>query len=276
LSLCRKIPIMAMHVLDFVCVFGLLGRALCSSDVRLVDASGGLSSVGLLQVRTDTGFGTVCGANAAAADVICRSLGYVAGSVSTAPCGFYGGENMCGADGTPVAMSALKCTGAEWSVEECAWSAPTAACAGHAHDTIVYCTKTARGGGTPQGSLRLIASDGSPSVDGAGRPEVFLDSTWLPVCSSGTSAASAAVICKSMGFSGAKGSSKCTGSGCGSTPPGLSELACTGAEPNPLACPHEAGDDVFCAPSESLIIDCVGDGETQGRPSKEASPQLAM
>lgn len=40
-----------------------------SSDVRLVDAAGGLSNVGLLQVKTDAGFGTVCRASAAAADV---------------------------------------------------------------------------------------------------------------------------------------------------------------------------------------------------------------
>jgi hypothetical protein len=45
-----------------------------SADVRLVDAAGGLSSVGLLQVRTDAGFGSVCGANAASADAICFIL----------------------------------------------------------------------------------------------------------------------------------------------------------------------------------------------------------
>ncbi len=48
----------------------LVVGAHCSTDVRLVDAAGGLSNVGLLQVRTDAGFGTVCGASAAAADAI--------------------------------------------------------------------------------------------------------------------------------------------------------------------------------------------------------------
>ena len=38
------------------------------ADVRLVDEAGGVSSVGLLQVATEAGFGTVCGANTAAAD----------------------------------------------------------------------------------------------------------------------------------------------------------------------------------------------------------------
>ena len=37
--------------------------------MHLIDAAGALSNVGLLQVKTDVGFGSVCGANAAAADV---------------------------------------------------------------------------------------------------------------------------------------------------------------------------------------------------------------
>ena len=74
----------------------------CSPDVRLVDETGSLSSVGLLQVKTDAGFGSVCGANPAAADVICRSMGYDFGSVSSSPCGFYGGADLCGAAGSPV------------------------------------------------------------------------------------------------------------------------------------------------------------------------------
>ena len=83
-------------------LFSVFVCARCSADVRLVDAAGSISNVGLLQVRTDAGFGTVCGANPAAADVVCRALGYSYGSVSTSPCGFYGGANLCGAPGSPV------------------------------------------------------------------------------------------------------------------------------------------------------------------------------
>jgi len=59
---------MARIVLN-LCFFALIASAWSSADVRLVDAAGSLSSVGLLQVNTDAGFGTVCGTNAAAADV---------------------------------------------------------------------------------------------------------------------------------------------------------------------------------------------------------------
>ena len=142
---------------------------------------------------------------------------------------------------------------------------------GHAHDTVVYCTSSATAGAL-QGAVRLITADGSPSVDGEGRPEIFIESSWGPICSSGLSSGAATVICKSMGFSGASGSSKCHGNSCGVTAPVLSELACSGSEAGLLACPHEAGDDVFCAPSESLLVTCAGHGETQGRLAKEAAP----
>jgi len=244
------------------------------ADVRLVDEAGGVSSVGLLQVATEAGFGTVCGANAAAADVICRSMGYAQGSISSSPCRFYGGADLCGAAGSPVAMADLKCSGLEWGVEECSWSVPDEACLSHSQDTIVFCSASGTAG-APQGAVRLLAGDGSPSVNGAGRPEVFVDGAWLPICSAGASNGAASVICKSMGFSGASGSSKCNGKDCGNVAPGIGELACSGSELGPLACPHEAGDDVFCAPSESLVVACAGDGETQGRPAKGSAPQPA-
>ena len=44
----------------------------CAADVRLVDESGSVSNAGLVQVSTEAGFGTICGANAAAADVALR------------------------------------------------------------------------------------------------------------------------------------------------------------------------------------------------------------
>lgn len=258
-----------------VIIFAALSLgAHCSTDVRLVDEAGGLANVGLLQVATEAGFGTVCGANAAAADVICRSMGYGHGSISSSPCRFYGGADLCGAAGSPVAMADLKCSGLEWGVEECSWSMPDDACLSHSQDTIVFCA-TSQTASAPQGAVRLLAGDGSPSINGAGRPEVFVDGSWLPICSAGASAGSAGVICKSMGFSGASGSSKCNAEDCGHIAPGIGELACSGSEVGPLSCPHEAGEDVFCAPSESLVVTCAGDGETQGRPAKESSPQPA-
>ena len=160
-------------------------------------------------------------------------------------------------------------------LQECSWSIPDDTCKGHAQDTVVYCSTAGRIA-TPEGAVRLIAADGAPSVDGRGRPEIFLDSVWAPICYQGLSPGSAGVLCKSMGFSGASGSSKCSDRDCGTIAPAVSELMCSGSESGPLACPHEMGEDVFCAPSESLVVTCAGAGETQGRLAKVTAPQPAM
>jgi len=36
--------------------------------------------------------------------VICRSMGYAVGSISSSPCNFYGGADLCGAKGSPVVL----------------------------------------------------------------------------------------------------------------------------------------------------------------------------
>ena len=90
------------------------------------------------------------------------------------------------------------------------WSQPNDSCAGHAFDTVVYCTALDEAGAS-QGAVRLISDDGSPSIDGQGRPEINMGGIWLAICNSGLSPGTAAVICKSMGFSGATGSAKCSG-----------------------------------------------------------------
>lgn len=278
-----------------------------AQGVRLVDASGASGSVGLLQVRTDNAqaieFGSVCGMNLvrghlfipfsicerscmslqAAADVVCAQLGYDFGSVSTSPCGSYGGANLCGAAGSPVAMSSLACEGGELDIQECVFSVPDTVCLGHAHDSIVYCGVGGSATGFQEGTTRLLSFDGSPSIDGTGRLELFHGGAWGPVCKSGFTLGSATVACKAMGFAGAQpsaGVSSCGGHAannyCGTLAPQLSEVACSGQEDELLACPHEEFDDVFCAPEESVLLRCSGDGNTQGRPKKVSAPQAGV
>ena len=83
-----------------------------AQGVRIIDAAGGLSYAGLVQVHTDVGFGTICGMNQAAADVVCKQLGYGSGVASDSPCGNCGGCEFCSAPGSPVAMQSLTCAGA--------------------------------------------------------------------------------------------------------------------------------------------------------------------
>jgi len=230
--------------------------------VRLLDLTGAPSSAGLLEVRTGEAaadsFGTVCGLNLAAADVVCRQLGFDYGSVSTSPCGSYGGANMCGPAGAPVAVKNLRCVGGELDFTECVWSPPDVSCGGHASDSIVYCGYGVGPARPAEGSVRLLSADGAPSMDAEGRLEVYKAGTWGPVCREGFSSGSALVACRALGFAGAKAAAppaKCAGfhgeNACGTTPPRISKLACSGHEGSLLACPFDEGEDVFCAAEAS-------------------------
>ena len=210
----------------------------------------------------------------AAADVVCAQLGYDFGSVSTSPCNSYGGGNLCGASGAPVVMSALNCAGGELDIQECASSQPGPECQDHAHDSIVFCGMDSDLEGFQDGGVRLLSFDGSPSIHGVGRLEVYHAGKWGPVCKSGFSAGAAQVACKAMGFSGAQASGRVPACGdydgnnyCGEVEPHLSEVTCAGQEASLLACPYEDSDNVFCAPEESVLLECSGIGDTQGRMS---------
>ena len=289
-------------------------------NVRLIDANGASGNAGLLQVRTGNPdaieFGTVCGMNSvrvcvcvfvwvcmcflsfpfqfgcqlrnddmllqAAADVVCRQLGYDFGSVGTSSCEMYGGSNVCGVAGSPVSMASLNCAGGELDIQDCSYSIPDAGCASHAGDAIVFCGSKGGAGFVEPGALRLLDIDGAPSIDGLGRLEVFDNNAWVPVCYSGFNAAAAAVACKAMGFTGAAvdGVARCRRVGgddlCGLVAPQISEVACAGQELDLLSCPHVGADEVFCAPEESVVLHCSGVGDAQGRPKKIVVPAVGL
>ena len=161
---------------------------------------------------------------------------------------------MCGAVGSPVAMQDLRCTGGEFSIDECTWSAPDAACMGHALDSIVYCGRS--GGAMQDGAARLLDSDGggAPSLGSEGLLEVYLKGVWSPVC--GVTPGAASVACKAMGFAGAAsvaGISKAN-----SVMPMVGSLSCGGSEASLAECSFDVGDDVYCAPAEAAIVRCSG------------------
>jgi hypothetical protein len=248
-------------------------------SVRLIDGAGFLSSVGLLQVRTESEFGSVCGMNAAAASVACRQMGFEYGSISASPCRLYGGANVCGSSGTPVSMQSLRCDGGELDVGSCSWSLPDEACKTHDQDAVVYCGSVPASSLLADGALRLIGPDGAPSLDGVGRLEVFRSGVWVSVCAAGFAHGGAQVACRTMGFTGAASPASpptCRNfrgqDFCGLAPPALSELTCDGSESCILSCAFEEGSAVFCAPGESVLVQCSGDGDAQGRPPKVAAP----
>ena len=214
----------------------------------------------------------------AAADVVCAQLGYDFGIVSNSACENFGGSNLCGAVGSPVAMASLTCSGTELDIQQCSYSIPDSDCAEHVRDSVVFCGEHGGVGFVEPGALRLLDADGAPSFDGVGRLEIFHDDAWGPICHSGFNAGAAAVACKAMGFAGASadGVGRCQGgeggSLCGMVAPQVSEFACAGQETNLLACPHVDGDAVFCAQEESVVLHCSGAGDAQGRPKRILGP----
>jgi deleted-in-malignant-brain-tumors protein 1 len=245
----------------FVCVVADTQKH-AATKLRIVDSAGTLVNVGLLQVQTEEGLGSVCGLNDEASNIACRSLGYDYGVVGSAPCASYGGQNLCGATGSGVAMKNLQCRGDEVDINGCVWEQPDGECLKHTADAIVFCS---REGDQlfEDGSVRLVASDGAPSLDGKGRLEVARHGEWESVCSDGFTQGSALIACKQLGFGGATKPSilpTCDSNGgnvCSSTP-GISRLACSGAEKSLLSCSFDSGDEVFCAKKESVILSCDG------------------
>jgi len=272
-----------LRIICFVC-FAVQCRSedavVPSGSVRLLDASGAASSVGLLEVYMDGAFGTVCGMDSGAADVVCRMQGYDHGSVGSSPCSSYGGTNLCGKLGSTIAMKDLQCGGGEMELSGCKWTAADESCTSHDMDAVVFCTVATRTGVYADGTLRLMSHDGSPSIDGAGRLDMFRAGVWGSVCSEGFMPGSAAVACKQMGFNSGQqlaGTTRCIANGkyfCANAPH-VAEVSCSGRELEITSCPFEQGEDVFCAANEGVILDCVGDGETFGAPAKMSSPRLA-
>jgi hypothetical protein len=241
--------------------------------VRVIDPDGAQSNMGLLQIRTDDGFGTVCGLDHGAADLVCRMMGYDYGTVGSSSCSSYAGKNVCGAPGSSVAVQALSCQEGGINLDGCHWHVPDASCLSHELDSVVFCGS--QSSLDLDGSLRLVAYDGAPSSDGTGRLDILLEGHWAPICSEGFSAGAATVACKQMGFTGAEHllDSSCfsvSGRNFCSMSPHMSDLACSGKETNLMSCPFEKGLDVFCAPNEAVVLSCLGDGDAQGRPTMAA------
>lgn len=262
-------------------LYGLSTLDQITSDIRLVDVHGQLAASGLLQLRTDSGFGTVCGANLPVADVVCQALGYDHGTLSSSPCSAYGGSDLCGSVGSPVVK--VSCRGGELSLDDCVWSPPDTDCLEHQNDAVISCLRVDTPAEPTDGAVRLLAAHGSPSIDGTGRVDVFQGGQWSPVCSSGFTSSSARVACRQMGYSGVseKAWDTCRnlfdGRYCGTVPPDVAELKCKGHEGTVLSCPHQHGLDVLCAAEDSVVLMCGGTGgDPRGQPRKVPAPHLTV
>lgn len=235
-------------------------------ELRLIDHSGESSSRGMLQVMTGAGFGSVCGANYGAADVVCHQLGYEYGTLSKKKCGEFDHSYACGAEGSPVAMKNLQCKGTEGGVQDCEWDTPDPECFDHQKDIIIACFDRGPGDDVPEGQLRLVDHDGGPVQNGSGhgRLEMFHDGHWGAVCRDSFHPGDVQVACRSMGFIGADVSEHEADPALRNIPPGekaiVTDIACSGDEKSILQCPRQMGEDAICSSKQSAVVKCVGNG----------------
>mmetsp|Transcript_87266 Transcript_87266/g.167222 ORF Transcript_87266/g.167222 Transcript_87266/m.167222 type:complete len:530 (+) Transcript_87266:95-1684(+) len=235
-------------------------------ELRLLDHSGASSSRGLLQLLTGSGFGTVCGANFGAADVVCRQLGYEYGTLSTRKCDGFPHSYDCGAEGTPVAMKNLQCKGREGEVQDCEWETPDQECFDHKKDVIMACFDKGPGQDVPEGQLRLVDADRGPVKGGHGRLEMYVghgsDAHWGPICAESFHAGDVSVACRTMGFIGADVSQEESNPELskGGEDAVVTDVACSGNERSLLDCPRQMGEDAVCSSKKAAVVKCVGNG----------------
>merc|ERR1711994_465533 len=156
--------------------------------------------------------------------------------------------------GTPPGAAALagrlSCTGEGVTMGECTWSSVSGAGRSHEVASVVYCGSS--GASTAEGSVRLLSTDGAPSLTGDGVVEVFLNNAWSSVCGANSGAAS--LLCRSLGFTGVASEADSARS---TRAPRIGGLSCSGSESSVLDCSFDHGDEVYCAASEASLIHCV-------------------
>eukprot|EP00892_Ulva_mutabilis_P002459 jgi/Ulvmu1/12213/UM086_0002.1 len=161
---------------------------------------------GRLEVYAGGGWGTVCGAgaaadapaafSAAAAGVACRQLGFAAGfRIQSSP------DVPPPLRRVPIVLGAAGCSGTEANLLGCSGAVLGAAeeC-GHTDDVFVLC----HAGPDPEtdGALRLMGGAEGPGYQ-YGRLEIFLRGFWSNICNADVfSPAAAQVACSVLGFQG--------------------------------------------------------------------------
>ncbi|CDR97337.1 LCCL domain containing protein, putative [Babesia bigemina] len=246
------------------------------SNVRLVDAYGRLSSFGRLEVLKNGKWGTVCnkgkfGAfNEAAANLVCRKLGFKHGVHVMESCSSVNDQNMCVPRGYAVSYAGLMCLGTEDDISSCIIEEPTVDCQSHKDDVIVKCTNTMPRDGIPFGTLRLVDASGVPTSTGTGRLEFYNDG-FGSVCNESWSKAAAKIACQEMGYIGLHNGGL-VGQDCSDVhgvnlcAPVTQKIAavdfqCKGLERALGQCPHESADDIYCTHDQDVVLSCAGNGD---------------
>uniref|UniRef100_A0A8C3CI95 Soluble scavenger receptor cysteine-rich domain-containing protein SSC5D n=1 Tax=Cairina moschata TaxID=8855 RepID=A0A8C3CI95_CAIMO len=208
--------------------------------VRLV---GGRSRChGRVELLQDGAWGSICasGWDRAASRVLCRELGCGRPRLIPAPC------SPPAADGPPVTLQRVQCSGQEPALAHCVLQPRDAPSCPSDRLAAVDCEE-------PFG-LRLSGGPGRC----AGRLEVQRNGSWGTVCDDGWSAANAAVVCQELGCrevpADLRGDRPRFGPGTGRI--WLDDVRCRGQEGTLQDCAHRAWGYHDCTHDEDVGVVC--------------------
>ena len=175
---CKRSPLLRDNRFD---------RALISShEVRI--RSGYRHSEGRVEVRYKGEWGSVCDDNWSIqnANVLCRQVGFGTAFAATHEASFGQGSGR-------VWMDEVKCSGREYSIQQCNHGGWGRADCGHKEDAGVKCHYPY---GKSETQIRLTGSR-NPSQ---GKVEVMHEGKWMGICGIGWGLREAGVVCRQLGL----------------------------------------------------------------------------
>ncbi|XP_038072278.1 uncharacterized protein LOC119740886 isoform X2 [Patiria miniata] len=222
-----------------LCPMGYDGPTCELAALRLVGNT--TRSEGRLEIFLNGEWGTVCDNSweQEDADVACRQLGFPAGANAATSGAMYGGGS------GPIHVDNVTCTGQEDYLEHCQ----------HVGNGVHNCTHDEDAGVWCSPSVRLV-NGSSPNE---GRVEVLWKGVWGTVCDDGWDVDDATVVCRQLGFVGARVEAfpaAAFGQGYG-LPILLDDLRCVGDEDSVFECGHRGIGSHYCVHQEDAGVRCA-------------------
>ncbi|XP_071805998.1 neurotrypsin-like [Asterias amurensis] len=193
---------------------------------------------GRVEIYHDSAWGAVCDTNWDIQDAttVCRQLGFP-GASEAKNGSFYGATEL------PIVMDRVACNGTELYLRKCSYLCKENS----------PCTSTAGLICNPRGVVRLV---GGPTKT-SGRVEIYVDGKWGAICDTEWDITDAEVICKQLGYRGAKQAKSGAFFGQGSGPNLIDGVKCDGSEAKITDCPSHCWEKPKCNNTETAGVICV-------------------